>query len=197
MSRYHITCGSTRSLRSLGPQKVSRLLHSQKPRVFPLPLILGVRRHGEVLMNWEAAGAIGEIFGAATVAITLIVLIIQLRQNTTEVRAATEQSLHEKSIELFGESMMSDLPGILAKNRQNKPLTDEERERYILFIRRNLQLFELVFQQHQQGRLSDEIMNAYNVRMKSHLEFRDWEDIWSLIKPLMTLSFQTHMEALR
>ena len=38
-------------------------------------------------MNWEAAGAIGEILGSIAVFITLIYLAIQVQQNTRHVRA--------------------------------------------------------------------------------------------------------------
>lgn len=38
-------------------------------------------------MNWEAAGAIGEMVGSAAVLVTLIYLAIQVRQNTRHVRA--------------------------------------------------------------------------------------------------------------
>ena len=145
-------------------------------------------------MNWEAIGAIGEVAGAVAVVVTLIVLIVQLKQNTREVRAATIQSLHETSIQLFGEGMLSELPTVLAKNRNNESLTAAEKERYVMFVRRNLQLFELVLQQYDQGRLSDEVMDAYNARMRSHLQFPEWDEIWSLIKPLMTKSFQSHMD---
>jgi hypothetical protein len=39
-------------------------------------------------MNWEAAGAIGEIVGALAVFLTLIYLATQIRQNTKAVQAA-------------------------------------------------------------------------------------------------------------
>ena len=45
-------------------------------------------------MNWEAMGAIGEIVGAIAVVTTLIVLIIQLRQNT---RSMDEANYLQKS----------------------------------------------------------------------------------------------------
>ena len=38
-------------------------------------------------MNWEAAGAIGEIVGAAGVIVTLVYLAVQIRQNTRSLRA--------------------------------------------------------------------------------------------------------------
>ena len=39
-------------------------------------------------MNWEAAGAIGEIISALAVFLTLIYLALQIRQNTKAVRAS-------------------------------------------------------------------------------------------------------------
>ena len=38
-------------------------------------------------MNWEAIGAVGEILGAAAVVITLAYLVVQLRLNTTAMKA--------------------------------------------------------------------------------------------------------------
>ncbi len=38
-------------------------------------------------MNWEAAGAIGELIGSAAVLVTLVYLALQVRQNTQHVRA--------------------------------------------------------------------------------------------------------------
>lgn len=43
-------------------------------------------------MNWEAIGAIGEIIGALAVVVTLIYLVIQIRQNTAAVATATYES---------------------------------------------------------------------------------------------------------
>jgi len=43
-------------------------------------------------MNWEAAGAIGEIIGALAVFLTLAYLAIQIRQNTKAVRTSALDS---------------------------------------------------------------------------------------------------------
>ena len=44
-------------------------------------------------MNWEAAGAIGEIVGAIGVLATLIYLAAQIRDNTRSLQAASLQSV--------------------------------------------------------------------------------------------------------
>lgn len=43
-------------------------------------------------MNWEAIGAIGEIVGALAVVVTLVYMVIQIRQNTAAVATATYES---------------------------------------------------------------------------------------------------------
>jgi hypothetical protein len=43
---------------------------------------------GSLTMNWEAAGAIGEIIGALAVFLTLVYLAVQIRQNTKAVQAS-------------------------------------------------------------------------------------------------------------
>ena len=43
-------------------------------------------------MNWDAIGAVGEIVGAGAVFLTLIYLAVQIRQNTSSVRAAAKDA---------------------------------------------------------------------------------------------------------
>ena len=66
-----------------------------------------------------------------------------------------------------------------------------------MFFRRNLQLFEQVLVQHAEGRISEEVMAAYNRRMIAHFQFKHAEEIWGFLKPLMTDSFQRHVDMLR
>ena len=53
-------------------------------------------------MNWEAAGATGELLGAAVVVISVIYLASQVRQNTTASRA---EALRSFSIEVSRQFM--------------------------------------------------------------------------------------------
>jgi hypothetical protein len=46
-----------------------------------------VRRHGGIIINWEAIGAVGEIVGAAAVVASLIYLAMQTRANARSLRA--------------------------------------------------------------------------------------------------------------
>ena len=48
-------------------------------------------------MNWEAIGAVGEVFGALGVIATLGYLAVQIRQNTKTVRTSTYQAVLDSS----------------------------------------------------------------------------------------------------
>jgi hypothetical protein len=44
-------------------------------------------------MNWEAIGAVGEVFGAIAVVVSVIYLAIQVRKQTEEARLAATREL--------------------------------------------------------------------------------------------------------
>ena len=46
-------------------------------------------------MNWEAIGAVGEIVGACAVLVTLVYPALQIRQNTTQARAASHHAMSD------------------------------------------------------------------------------------------------------
>ncbi len=69
-------------------------------------------------LNWDAIGAIAEMFGAAGVIPSLIYLASQVRQSTRQSFAASYQSRAESSGHIFGElSMSNGLPEIFLKAR--------------------------------------------------------------------------------
>lgn len=47
-------------------------------------------------MNWDAIGAVGETLGAVAVLVTLIFLIVQLRQNTKAIEAESARANFEQ-----------------------------------------------------------------------------------------------------
>ena len=63
-------------------------------------------------MNWEAAGAIAEIVGAAAVVITLVYLAVQFRQNALSQRATVEQQIAAGLSETFRATADTDIPRI-------------------------------------------------------------------------------------
>ena len=53
-------------------------------------------------MNWEAAGAIGEIIGASAVVLSVIYLAFQIKMQTEESRLAATRELSSQTQALMG-----------------------------------------------------------------------------------------------
>ena len=73
-------------------------------------------------MNWDAVGAIGEIFGALAVVITLVYLSRQLREHTKSLKVQSMNTTFSEFNELLKD--IQSLDGIGATYR--KALADEE-----------------------------------------------------------------------
>ena len=78
-------------------------------------------------MNWEAAGAIGEIIGALAVFLTLIYLALQIRHNTKAVQASAVDASISK-VTSVRQSMYenAEVAGIYVKGIANPDDLDEE-----------------------------------------------------------------------
>jgi len=64
-------------------------------------------------MNWEAIGAVGEIVGALATVLTLAYLALQIRQNTTSVKAASAGSFR---------SAQTDFNALISQNLETADL---------------------------------------------------------------------------
>ena len=87
-------------------------------------------------MNWEAAGALGEIIGAIAVFATLAYLATQIRQNTKAVRAAAlDSTVNLASIarsKVFEDSELTEI--YLNGSNDPKSLSRPELVRYQLLM---------------------------------------------------------------
>jgi hypothetical protein len=113
-------------------------------------------------MNWEAAGAIGEIAGALAVIVTLVYLSIQVRQNTKASRLSAVQAASENSSR-FSELLAADpdLSELFWRGlRDPDSLDPAEGRRFVaalnVFMRREAVSFFL----HKEGVMPDELWAA-------------------------------------
>jgi hypothetical protein len=86
-------------------------------------------------VNWEAAGAIGEIIGAAAVVVSLVYLASQIRVQNREARAASvHQVLHEYSntISRLHEREMADV--WIAAIEDFDSLSTAQRLRFVIYL---------------------------------------------------------------
>jgi hypothetical protein len=109
-------------------------------------------------VNWEAAGAIGEIIGAAAVVVSLVYLATQIRTQNREARAASvHQVLHEYStaISKLHEPEMADV--WVAAIEDFDGLSPAQRLRFVIYLMVAVRSFEDAYFQWREGRLEDDV----------------------------------------
>ena len=109
-------------------------------------------------MNWEAAGAIGEILGAIAVVVTPIYLSKQLRENTTSNRVASSwnmmgsfNSMHETTVS------NRNFAQVLNKAFSGEDLDDTERFQVNSLVLHHLNVLVAALEAHRSGQLSEEL----------------------------------------
>jgi hypothetical protein len=109
-------------------------------------------------VNWEAAGAIGEIIGATAVVGSLVYLASQIRTQNRETRAASvHQVLREYStaISRLHEPEMADIWVAAIEDFDN--LGSSQRLRFVVYLMVAFRSFEDAYFQWREGRLEDDV----------------------------------------
>jgi len=105
-------------------------------------------------LNWEAAGAVGEILGAASVVATLFYLARQVKQATSVSQAAARQAISQMNVDSWAASLD---PHVLAqaatKATTGEKLTPEELGNYVRRILMRMRFVENAHYQYKEGLL--------------------------------------------
>ena len=149
-------------------------------------------------MNWEAVGALAELFGAAGVIATLAFLARQIQQNTRAVRASTNHSLNQQRTDLnfrFGlDPAAAEL--MLRGARSREDLDPLERARHTLLLGAVVGMFEDAYVQFCEGMCDSETWEVNKVvlrRMVSAPGFAAW---WEGNQETLRSSFRSEVDAL-
>ena len=113
-------------------------------------------------MNWEAAGAIGEILGAAAVVATLFYLAHQVRHATSVARSAARQSIAQMNVDAWGASLDPQvLSRAATKVAAGEELTPEEAGDYRRWVYMRMRFVENAYYQYKEGLLDTGEWNGY------------------------------------
>jgi len=147
-------------------------------------------------MNWEAAGAIGEIVGALAVVITLVYLAVQLRQNAMSQRATVEQQIATGLSESFRINADTDIPRIWAlAYRDFAELTEIEAAKFAFFLFSHLKQFEHAYIQHEMGNLSDVSWEAIDRTFRETVTISDGaRQYWKFRRTAFHEGFCAHVD---
>ena len=157
-------------------------------------------------MNWEAVGAIGEIAGAIAVAVTLAYLIVQIKQNTRGIHAATMQAnvsdFNSLNIQLAENPKLAEI--FDRGSEAPETLSKEEEYSFLWLTRSYMNLYQNLFDQYQQGTLPEGVWMKHTQELKALIaqpglvQFRAsdtyYEELWEYIDGLAT---QSHVTSFR
>ena len=120
-------------------------------------------------MNWEALGALAELFGAAAVFMTLVYLAIQLKQNNAFAQAQAMQSRTDTQINMVTFTMSNPkyLQGIFAVTSavhdSQKEITDEERLYATIALSLMRTTLENTYEQYRKGFIGSDFYQGVTV----------------------------------
>jgi len=127
-------------------------------------------------MNWEAIGAVGEIFGALAVVATLFYLTRQIHQSTKVARANLSKDLF-----LTSRSAIWDLatnPDLAKTFSDIRGFDDVELTRRTMFFQSFFRLYEVVFTLHNDGLVDDGIYESYVTMIRVFAASRQFDAYW-------------------
>lgn len=148
-------------------------------------------------MNWEAAGAIGEMIGAAAVVVSLVYLASQIRTQNRESRAASvHQVLHEYStaISKLHEREMADV--WVAAIEDFDSLGPSQRLRFVIYLTVAVRSFEDAYFQWREGRLEDDVWHALLTSLIDVKSTEAFSRFWELRRHQFRPDFTDYIDSL-
>ncbi len=108
-------------------------------------------------MNWDALGAMGELFGALAVVLTLGYLAVQVKQNSQGMKVAAKLDV-EKDYNEYTSMLLqnSELLELQLKGMSNQELNAVEQVKYSLLMQKATRLFSSMYYQYQTQDFSED-----------------------------------------
>jgi hypothetical protein len=148
-------------------------------------------------MNWDAAGAIGEIVGAAAVVISLIYLAAQIRTQNAEARLAAVREISVGFRNALTTFTHGDLGELFARaNEDYDSLTNGELIRLISALYPMFRVWEEAYIQFERGRLEPRIWEPITRQFGSYFGYPAFERVWHIRKQHMDKSFREYADSL-
>lgn len=124
----------------------------------------------------QALGNLGEFVGAVGVVVSLVYLGLQLRQNTSSVRASSFNSMIQNSIRLLEHTFADREFAALVARAEEDPsvLTPEERVRWDAYMTAVFRHFGNLVYQNRVGALDAQMWRSYRRDLKEHLRSPHW-----------------------
>lgn len=109
-------------------------------------------------INWEAIGAIGEVVGAVGVITTLIYLALQIRQNTSSLKAAAKHDATSRQLDYFDTLLLDpDLRSVYRKGLSDfDSLGPEDRDVFGMLMYKAFFVFSEAYYEYRHAHFDEE-----------------------------------------
>ena len=148
-------------------------------------------------MNWEAIGAIGEIFGALAVFGSLVYLATQIRTQNRESRVASVHEINEayrNTISILQEPEMTDL--FIEAIDHFDELPPSKRIRFVVLMLSAFRIFEDGYFQWRAKRLENEAWESMLAPLVDFLAAEGPSKVWELRKHQFRPDFVAYIDNL-
>jgi len=147
-------------------------------------------------MNWQAIGAVGNVFGAVGVTATLIYLIVQLRQNTRVLRLNTANVVTEELQAMFSLLAADEgLSGVFLEAGQSSVLEGVSRVRYYTFTNNLMRVHENAYLQRAEGAIPEAHWTGLTRLMIDYTDMPAFAAYWIDRKHWSSDEFADYMES--
>ena len=147
-------------------------------------------------MSLEQLANIAEVFGMLVVAITLIFLTVQLRQNTRAVRLSTFHSISEAFRTQYALIGGSELVAAVYMTGLTRPqeLKDVTKMQFYALMHNQIRAYENAFYQQAEGALDARYWDGMQGQMLNTASLAGFTQYWSDRRGWYSESFQHHVD---
>ncbi len=149
-------------------------------------------------MNWNVAGAIGEVVGAAAVVISVMYLAVQIRKQTEEYRLSATREIAAQFMDGLKVPIADEgLCEIYLKGIQNyKSLPEAKRLRISLLFQHQIRVMELQYFHSKKRNIDASFLDSINRTLSEILSFPGVQQWWETTHYSFEDGFQQHIEHL-
>ena len=127
----------------------------------------------------QLLGNYGEFIGAIAIVITLVYLVIQVRQNTHMMRASIRQARSDNAVHLYSLAATSVVAEIREKESRGEALTEVEEERMFLWNICIWRQQQTIFFQAQDGLLDVQTGDEQSTIVRALMQYPSARRFWA------------------
>lgn len=139
--------------------------------------------------------AIAEIVGTAAVIVSLLLVVHSLNMNTKAIQATNDNFIYElQDAHLDTIIASSELSAITKKAFEKKELDELEAFRWMLYLGRFMNLWEIIYTRHEDGLMDDDAWETWNRSAIGTFNNLVSTERWEQSRGSANINFRKHVD---